>query len=163
MTRYGLKDLGGVLKEIEGDNDRAAIIVGASMVDHILESLIERVLPPLSKDDRDKIFTDNGLLGSFSAKIMWAYTAALIGPKTRHSLDMIRQIRNETAHNPNPISFDDGSIKGRSLSIEFSEKETKPGDARARFTGAINLLSLGLMARILAEGDSPELVARLLE
>lgn len=157
--RYEIKDITPVLTELAGENDRAVIIVGAALVDYCMQILIEALIPPLPRDDQERLFTDSGLLGSQFAKSLWLYVTGVIGPKTRHDLDMIRRIRNETAHNPNPVFFKSGKVKTRALTIEFSREVIESKNPRARYLGAIHLLTGCFLLRTAQAKGSPELIA----
>ena len=64
------EDLTSVFEEMRGQNDRAAIIVGAAMVEYALERAIKsRVRRPRNKTEADAIFNDRGIFGAFSEKI----------------------------------------------------------------------------------------------
>lgn len=145
MSRYQIKDIRSVVNELQSENDRSAIIVGAAMLDAIMEDFIRWSLSHLPQAENDRAFSDNGLLGTFSRKVFWLYATGAIGKKTHHDLDMIRRIRNEAAHNPDTSNFDAQEIKTRALTIEISKSEVEENNARARFVGAVNILSTGLL------------------
>jgi hypothetical protein len=80
-------------------SDRAAVILQASNVEGILESLLQtKMRQPLSNDLRDRLFDGNGPLSTFSHKVMLGYALELYGPVFRHDLDLIRELRNGFAH-----------------------------------------------------------------
>ena len=45
------------------------------------------------------------IINTLSEKIQAAYFLRIIGPKVRRDLDLIREIRNQAAHDMNEISF----------------------------------------------------------
>ena len=58
--RYKPDYIGKIFDEIEGQNDRAAIIVGLSLVEHFLNEALETKLPPLTKRERADLFPKAG-------------------------------------------------------------------------------------------------------
>ena len=94
--------------EFYGESDRACGILQASWIELSLEQAILVVLQPRSS----KLFAFPEPLSTFSAKIDFAYEVKIIGPKTRHDLDLIRELRNGFAHSMVPIRFDDAATTG---------------------------------------------------
>ncbi len=157
-SRYEVADIGPIIDEIGGDNDRAAIIVGAAITEYLLQDIIEATLPPLNSDESARIFSEYGLLGTFSAKILWAYTISQIGRDTKHDLDMIRLIRNESAHNANPASFTTDKIRNRALTLRIAADHPDAPDAAKRFrvTAKLYLCALAYRAAELRNVAGPE-------
>jgi hypothetical protein len=102
----GFFDLPAMELEFYGNiSDRAAVILQASSVENILQSVIEtKMRKPLSNDLRDRIFEGNGPLSSFSHKILTGYALGLFGNVFRHDLDLIRELRNGFAHARHPMT-----------------------------------------------------------
>jgi DNA-binding MltR family transcriptional regulator len=100
-----------VVAEVQGDSDRAMVVLMGSMVDGSLEYLIRDHMRDDDAPFLDSIFYGDGLLGSFSAKIRTAYALGLITADIREDLDTIREIRNACAHAKRPISFDLPQLK----------------------------------------------------
>jgi hypothetical protein len=96
-----------MLEELNGANDRAAIVVGASLVELSLEKVIKsRLREVANKDEEAKLFDDRGLFSSLSQKTLAAYFLRIIGPAVRRDLDLIRLIRNYAAHQLDEVSFE---------------------------------------------------------
>lgn len=55
-------------KELSGESDRAAAIVGASLLDHLLESMLKQALVEHPTKSAE-MFGRRGILGSLGAKI----------------------------------------------------------------------------------------------
>jgi hypothetical protein len=148
--KYVPRDYMAVLEEALGQNDRAAISAGTSLVDFALERYIASRLRPPSKKDLGRLFTESGIFGSFSQRILGAYFMRLIGPITRGNLDLIREVRNQVSHDMNPVSFQDTScIKSRCLQIDRQHfgpdmQGTSPG---AVFKVAIQVYMASLLMR----------------
>jgi len=68
---------------------------------------------------------------------------------------MIRLVRNETAHNPNPVAFSVAAIKTRCLSIKISESLVKGPDARPRFVAAVSALAIAFSIKSLHAKNIP--------
>jgi hypothetical protein len=137
-TRYEPKEMERVLDELRTDNDRAVMLVGGSLIEYGLEQLIKsRLREPKSQKDAGLLFSDTGIIGSFFQKILTAYFMGLIGPSTRKDFDLIRNMRNEVAHNMNPVSFDTPAIASRCRELEFAREsipgQQMPPDLRGKF------------------------------
>lgn len=159
--RYELKDMDLILAQVRGQNARAAITVGASCVAHALEQLLQsRLRSPQTNREKEVLFSDFGILGSFSEQIWMSYFMNLIGPKTRHDLDILRIIRNVAAHDMNPVSFDDEPISSRLSTLTILTRlqpgapAPEPEEHRFKFLTAVNLYSANLLLRSV---DVPEL------
>jgi hypothetical protein len=77
------------------------------------------------------IFGSDGILSSLSAKIKMAYAMSLIGPVTRHDLDLIRYIRNEFAHSKIHFDFETPEVKPCCDALTIMDRKDKSA------TGAI--------------------------
>ncbi len=102
-----IKELPELEAEVHGLSDRASAILLGSILESSLTTFLSRKLrPELNKKERKRLFDYEGPLGTLSAKIMLAYAMELIGPVTRHDLDLIRLLRNGFAHSRRHIDFD---------------------------------------------------------
>ena len=124
------------------------------MIEHQLEAVIKNSLrPAASNTEAEILFSDKGLMGSFSEKIWGAYFMRLIGPKTRLDLDIIRKMRNECAHNMNPISFEIDPIASwlrelrPAVDIDDQDRTLLKADPRHSFALICHGLIEGLMLR----------------
>jgi hypothetical protein len=151
--RYEPKDGGQIQKELDGESDRAAILVGAAMVDHALERCIRsRLRPPTTKTEERMLFAESGIFGTYSKKILATYFLRLIGEVTKRDLMLIGEMRNQTAHDMNPVSFDNTSeisIRCRELNLpkENIPGITKPEGPRACFLFTVITLYGALLIR----------------
>ncbi|AEJ01072.1 hypothetical protein Nit79A3_1228 [Nitrosomonas sp. Is79A3] len=104
--------------ELEKDTDRSVAIVAAALVDDVLKELLARKLLP-HKDKENCIFSKPGSpIGSFSSRINAAYQLGLISSLMYRDLQLLRKIRNEFAHEPFALSFDDPSIKSKVIELD---------------------------------------------
>jgi|SRR5208282_4535815 len=137
--RYQPGDFGPISEELKGESARSAIAVAGSLLERALEDLIQtRFEEPKNKTEEGILFSEMGVIGSFNEKIWVAYFLGLIGPDTRRDMDLIRSVRNEAAHDMNPISFDTDTIKSRCLELRFAE--AKYDSARDRFLVNVHLI-----------------------
>ena len=90
-------DIARFSMDLQGESDRAAVIIAAAKLDQLLRDLIVARLVPSSKSDDDLVDGDRPL-GAFSARIAIAFRIGLIDAEVARSLDLIRRIRNEFAH-----------------------------------------------------------------
>ena len=67
--RYGIADISTIIGEMNAENDRAAIVVGAATVDTMMQVYIEAILPPLPSGELERAFTEYGFLGTFSESV----------------------------------------------------------------------------------------------
>ena len=76
----------------------------------------------LIRGDRAKQLLEgfNAPLGTFSARIRMAYSLGLVTTHQQADLDLLRRIRNEFAHNWEPISFSDRKISAHISALNFS-------------------------------------------
>ena len=101
---------------LTNETDRGCALISASFLDYRLEKLIRSYL---INDEKilDNMFSYSGALGTFSSRIDMAYLLGLIGKKVNRDLHIIRKIRNEFGHNPEPISFETQSVQNRCLEL----------------------------------------------
>lgn len=143
-------------------NDRATAVMLGSFLETGLERLLKSVMrTDLNNADRSKLFEYEGAAGSFSSKTILSYALGLIGPISRHDLDLLRILRNEFAHSRMHFSFNTpeihavcdqlkivnqyGSFPPTRIIAEMPEKRWSSGDPihdpRLRFITACNTLS----------------------
>jgi DNA-binding MltR family transcriptional regulator len=119
--------------ELEGESDRAAAIVGASVVERELTDLLLAGLLEV-KEARDLIEVSNAPLATFHAKIRVSYVIGLISAELFGDLERVRKVRNLFAHEHQPLSFDDARVAGHvrsfdclyALRIQLKRHESEP-------------------------------------
>ena len=98
--------------ELVNSSDRAAVLVGAT----ILDMQLERLLRGFFVDDEQEVnkliasANQSAPLSSFSARIRTAYCLGLIHKSERDDLSAIREIRNVFAHNILNCTFDNSDV-----------------------------------------------------
>jgi hypothetical protein len=92
------------------ESERGSAIILATIVEDGLQQMLQEKLVP-SSEKNDELFSGAyAPLGSFSAKIDFAYRIGLIGLEMKSSLHFLRKIRNKFAHQSSVISFESNSI-----------------------------------------------------
>ena len=98
------KDYTHAFREIKKQRDRGAgIIATAILQDHLLAAIKTRLSP--HADVEGKMFKSGRPLGDFSAQIDLGFLFDLYPEFVREQLHIIRLIRNDFAHNTEPVSF----------------------------------------------------------
>lgn len=94
------------------ESDRGCALIAAAYIDSQLKEMIESQFI----DDKkcvDELLGQSGVLGSFSSRINICYAIGLLPVKVYRSLHLIRKIRNDFGHVPDPIDFTDPAISSR--------------------------------------------------
>jgi hypothetical protein len=143
--------LATVLDEAAAETPRAAILVGGSLVEYALTELLQRHLrSPQNAEERQYRPGEREIASTFSEKIWLAYFMGLIGPHARKDLDRIRNIRNECAHNMNPISFGEGEVAKHCKELRLGRKTIPPFGApnhQEIFMATVKALTSGMFLR----------------
>ncbi|MGD0025168.1 MAG: DUF4145 domain-containing protein [Xanthobacteraceae bacterium] len=153
VTKYKPKNLSVIFRKLERENARAVISVAASLIEYALEQVImTRLRKPRDDSEQKELFNENGILGTFSEKISAAYFLKIIGPKARRELDLIRRIRNQAAHDMNPISFDrTEEIAARCRELSFGSEAVAngivPSKPRHKFLAITRFFAANLLMR----------------
>ncbi|MEW5980886.1 MAG: hypothetical protein AB1806_00790 [Acidobacteriota bacterium] len=98
-------------KELAGDSDRAAAIVGCALLDDRLGALHTEFFVQNQDGWSELLNSDdsNAPLGSFGARIVAAYAVGLIDQTQRDALRRLKKVRNAFAHKTG-LSFADQAI-----------------------------------------------------
>jgi len=153
VKQYDPVDVEQAFAQLAEENDRAVILVGGALLENALEqAILSRLREPQTKAEADVLFSEGGILKTFSEKIWTAYFLKVIGPSVRRDIDLIRSIRNAAAHDMKPISFD-GTAEIASRCRELNAaKETIPGkrtppNLRDMFTFTVQFFTANLLLR----------------
>ena len=118
-----------LIGEIQRQTDRAAGLIAAEFVNERLkQAMVALFLHAWPKRDED-LFSNRGPFASFSARIDTAHAFGILGPQTRHDLNLVRRVRNEFAHELKPLDFASGPITGRCTALRLPD-EVKGGPFR---------------------------------
>ena len=82
-----------------------------------------------------QMLNGNGPLATFSSKIDLAYSLALIDENVHQDLHLLKKIRNEFAHLPGKLSFENPKIKSRCDCLTQSDPIFQ--GPRDKFTGSM--------------------------
>ena len=97
MARKMASNRPSIWEELKNASDRAAVILAATYVD---ETLFEAIVDALELDAStvDELTGNNGPLGTFSNRVMFAHSVGMIGDQTKRDLTIVRKLRNVAAH-----------------------------------------------------------------
>jgi hypothetical protein len=139
-------------------NDRAAGITAASYLERSLEETLTHRFKKIGATSVDEIFRGAAPLGTFAAKIKFAFSIGLLGERAQHDFNCIREIRNAFAHSKLRATFETKEIQSVCWQIGFpkwpsgpgARKREERGSARIHFAGSCTLYS-----EMLAEMATP--------
>ena len=118
--------------ELRGESERSAVILAAANFEDWLRETIMMKFVTLSKGLRKRIFENYGPLSTFTAKIDIAFALEIYDERTRKSLHIIRKIRNEFAHSPKAIKFDNAKLSRMCRRLDMGD-ESQSNDLRERY------------------------------
>src|ERR1051325_738817 len=84
-------------EEIDHSSDRVCAIVTAAMLEGRIQGALSWRLPD-PEYQKKKLFTVDGLLGPYDAKVNMGYALGIFGAEARENLFAIGSIRNRFAH-----------------------------------------------------------------
>jgi len=127
-----------IKKEFAGNSDRGIAVIAGSMIDSLLEDLLESFLVAFkSKSDKKNIFSSNAPLSSFHNKTQMAYSLGLISNYDRELLIQINSIRNIFAHQIKSIDFDNEEIKSKCKKIVIPDDLLVAMDIERKVNGKL--------------------------
>lgn len=98
-----LAEVTEIVDEMEKETDRGAALVGAAFLDDMLSLLLEAAL--VDEDISKAFLTESGGISEFGIRIKLAYCMGLIGPIMLQDLNLVKEIRDEFAHNLGILDF----------------------------------------------------------
>ncbi len=128
-----------VIRELQGGSDRAVAIVGGAWVEEALQGTLHAAFQP-EPGRWKRIVGSHGTLSTFAAKIDIVVLLGLVTKSIASDLKIIRDIRNDFAHNvvhretQDRLSFESPSVKDQCLALRCiaHEKLTNPRHAFIR-------------------------------
>ena len=95
---------------ISEESPRAMVILSVCYLDECLNQLLKAIFVPV--DSKSDLLFDgpSAPLGTYFAKVELAYRMRLFDDEMRDSLNLIRKIRNEFAHDLGTNSFNNESV-----------------------------------------------------
>lgn len=135
-------------EEMITSKDRVTALIGASVLEKRIESLLLRFIIPDGKII-DEIFNPLGPLNSFSSKIKMAYVIGLISKKDYNNLIKIKNIRNQFAHELFNCNFNEDKIQKLIMSLSHPPPEIKESnDPKMIFCRTVHFLEYVIISRI---------------
>jgi len=92
-------------QELSCESDRAAAILSAAWIDHLLEKRLTLLFCKGNRKERTKLFEAGGAFATLASKIDAAFCIGWLDPDVHHDLQVIREIRNEFAHQIHGLSM----------------------------------------------------------
>lgn len=108
MLDIDLSKVNACDNELTGQSDRAAAIVGASLLETQLEELLSRAM--LDGKTTKNLLEGHAPLSTFSAKIDIILCLGLLPSDVCTDLHLVRKIRNEFAHSHGELSFESSKL-----------------------------------------------------
>jgi DNA-binding MltR family transcriptional regulator len=146
-------DISRCVNELTTDGTRGTAVLAAALLEDLLRLCILTKMVELSKDEHDRLFIGAGPLSSFSTKTQFAYALGTIGPRVRHDLDSIREIRNALAHTNLKIDFDTPEVAALCAGLHCLAAIEDPADvsiaqtAKGRFIQATKALMIHIISK----------------
>lgn len=119
-----------IIDELNHQTDRGAVLMAMALFERQLESAIKSHL----KNDKDitpKMFKGYGPLATLAAKIDLGLLLGLYLPRTHKFLNKAKDIRNEFAHEIEPLKFSTPTIRDRATNL-MPDSDIKKLKALAR-------------------------------
>jgi DNA-binding MltR family transcriptional regulator len=118
--------------ELEEETDRSVAIVASALLDEALKESVKARLLPARKNEYCILSGGNSPLSTFSSRINFCYQIGLISYIMQRDLHIIRKLRNDFAHNPFELSFNDNAIKNRVAELDnIAKYREKNPEARS--------------------------------
>lgn len=140
LTSRGSYDSMEVMRELQHASDRAAAIVGGSVLEVALnEALIAHMHK--HKKITDRLFKPSQALGPFGTKIHLGLLIGLYGPIGHSDLSIMKDIRNEFAHKLAINDFESKTIVSMTKKLKLCDRYVVDTSSNARvFTKQKNKL-----------------------
>jgi DNA-binding MltR family transcriptional regulator len=117
-------DLNRLARILSQSDERGLILALAAFAEEALGDLVEAFL--IAGEPAEQLLHGfNAPLGTFSARIKMAYSLGLVTKRQHDDLDRLRRIRNEFAHNWEPVSFNDQKVAAHISALQFSRLDDK--------------------------------------
>jgi len=140
-----------ILQEMMKERDRGAALIGAGFLDRKLREAIESCLRE-DKATRHRMFKPSGPFGGTFNKALLGYMLGLYRKETLDDIELIGEIRNKFAHEPDPIDFEFEYVKDRALKLKLFDRvwneipvpearPKKPEKARGLYLETISLVA----------------------
>lgn len=105
------------LSAVNDESDRGMLLLVATQLEDILTHYVSEKLDGLTIEEREGFLGPEGPAGAFGVKIKLAIGMKIIDRPTYEALEMIRCIRNASAHALHPVTLETPIIKEAILSL----------------------------------------------
>lgn len=99
------EEVATLFHEMLNDGARGCVLAGTSFIEDVLRGAIAFRFGHLSAKEMRDLFEGTAPLSTYSAKIKMAYAMGIIGKRTRHDLEKLRELRNAFAHSTRHLTF----------------------------------------------------------
>jgi|SRR5579862_2560652 len=146
-THPHLKEFGAFLSVLNKESDRGAVLISATMLEDLLGRSITAFLID-TKETSQLLEGFNAPLGTFSSRILAAYSLGIISEREYRECERIRKIRNLFAHNVH-CSFEDRNTRDMCATLTYSIKDTEDSrvSPKAQFNSSAVSVILNLTNR----------------
>lgn len=131
-------ELNSFLESLHEHDDRSMVLNIAAFAEDTLGDLLCIYLRE-EKQAKELIAGFNAPLGTFSSRIKAAYVMGLIPRDVYETLDILRKVRNNFAHNWKGVSFDRADIVGLINKLSLSRAEEFGSETRIEEKVGISL------------------------
>jgi mannitol operon repressor len=140
-----LKKFDAFVAEFKEETDRGAALVGAALVDNLLEELLRSHFLNVPATDKLLDVRANGAISGFSARIKLCYVLGLVTEVEYKECEIIREVRNRFAHRLHGLKFSDQEIADRCKTLKGGLPVTKT--PRQQFINSVVTLCMVLWYR----------------
>jgi len=105
-----------IAQTLAKESDRGCVILGAALLADALEDLLRSCCRDEPKDIKatiDPLFEGYAPLSTFSARIQLAFALGILPCQLRDKIELVRRLRNDSAHEWGPIDFEDPKCASR--------------------------------------------------
>jgi mannitol operon repressor len=124
-------------EELKSETDRAAALLSAAYIDHLLAKLLETMVVVDGSGIRDNLFNGSSApLATFSSRILVSFAFGLISEEEKIEINLIRKIRNKFAHQLMGLSFETEEIRSLVKNLKSGQLGEAPRNSRDIFLKA---------------------------
>jgi DNA-binding MltR family transcriptional regulator len=123
ITPERLDAIGKFYDSLQLETDRGCALLATAFLDEELKKLLASSFTGDAKVI-DGLLSPAGPIGPFSSRIDFAYALGKISAGLRKDLHLLRKIRNDFGHSPDPITFLASSIADRCMELKHVDSES---------------------------------------
>jgi len=137
---------------LTSESDRGCALFAAAYLDNALSKLLSACMVQGKRLEED-LFSGQAPLSTFSSRIKLAFYMGKIAESERKDLDSIRGIRNEFAHHPEQLTFENQSIRDRCANLNHNWRGKYVGP-RTKFNATVSALLINIVVETI-QSTSP--------